>query len=163
MISIRDARAADTAVICAIYNDAVAHTTAVFDDVPRTLEAQQAWLVAKAEQGWPVLVAETDGRVVGYASFGSFRAWPAYRHTVENSIYVAPDCRGQGVGTHLLGPLLDRARDRRLHAVIAAITADNLASLRLHARFGYKEVGRFPEVGHKFERWLDVVFLQLLL
>jgi L-amino acid N-acyltransferase YncA len=163
MITVRDARTADSVAMCAIYNDAVAHTTAVFDDVPRTLEAQQAWLSAKGDQGWPVLVAETAGRVVGYASFGAFRAWPAYRHTVENSVYVAPDVRGQGVGTQLLGPLLDSARQRRLHAVIAAITADNQASLRLHARFGYREVGRFPEVGHKFERWLDVVFLQLLL
>src|SRR4051812_31819780 len=140
MPNVRDARAADSAIMCAIYNDAVAHTTAVFDDVPRTLEAQQAWLTAKADQGWPVLVAETGGRALGYASFGSFRAWPAYRHRVENSIYVAPDCRGQGVGKELLGPLIERARHRRVHAVIAAITADNQPSLRLHARFGYKEV-----------------------
>jgi L-amino acid N-acyltransferase YncA len=163
MIQVRDARPADAVAMREIYNDAVAHTTAVFDDVPRTLEAQQAWLTSKGDQGWPVLVAESGGRVVGYATFGAFRAWPAYRHTVENSIYVAPDRRGQGVGKGLLGPLLERARQRRVHAVIAAITADNEASLRLHARFGYREVGRFPEVGHKFERWLDVVFMELLL
>jgi len=163
MSTIRDAAARDAPAMCAIYNHAVAHTTAVFDDAPRTLEEQQAWLETKAQQGWPVLVAEVGGQAVGFASFGSFRAWPAHRHTVENSIYVAAEHRGQGVGQRLLAELLERARQRQVHAVIAAITSDNEPSLRLHARFGYREVGRFPEVGRKFDRWLDVVFLELLL
>jgi L-amino acid N-acyltransferase YncA len=161
--SIRDATADDAAGILPIYNDAVVNTTAVFDFAPRSLAAQQAWLTGKREQDLPVLVAEQDGQVVGFCSFGPFRPWPAYAHTVENAIYIAPDRRGTGIGTQLLTALLGRARQRDLHAIVAGITADNQASLRLHARFGYQPVAHFREVGRKFDRWLDLVFLELLL
>jgi L-amino acid N-acyltransferase YncA len=160
---VRDARPTDARDICDVYNDAVLNTTAVFDDAPRTLEAQSSWLAAKAAQALPVLVADEGGRVVGYCSFGPFRPWPAYLHTVENAIYVAPDRRGAGIGTLMLEPLLRRARQRNVHAVVAGITADNQASLRLHTRFGYTQVAHFREVGRKFDRWLDLVFLELLL
>src|SRR5262245_32308085 len=163
METIREARAGDAAAICAIYNDAVVNTTAVFDYRPRSLEAQQAWLASKREQDLPVLVAEEAGAVVGFASFGPFRPWPAYAHTVENAIYVAPDRRGGGVGGRLLPPLLDLMRARRLHAVVAGITADNEPSLRLHRRLGFVQVAHFREVGWKFDRWLDLLFLELML
>lgn len=163
MIHIRNATPDDAEAIRAIYNDAVANTTAVFDYEPRSIEAQMAWLAMKAEQNLPVLVAEETGRVLGYCSYGPFRPWPAYLHTVENAIYVAPDQRGKGIGRALLGPLLDIARQRGLHTMIAGITADNAASLRLHEAFGYAPAGLIREAGWKFERWLDLVFLQRML
>jgi phosphinothricin acetyltransferase len=162
-IEIRDARPQDAEAVCAIYNDAVINTTAVFDYAPRNIEAQQDWLRLKAEQNLPVLVAERDSRVLGYCSYGPFRPWPAYLYTVENAIYVAPDCRGQGIGKRLLPPLLEIARARGLRTMIAGITADNAASLRLHEAQGYSHAGLIREAGWKFERWLDLVFLQRML
>lgn len=160
MTSIRDATPDDAEAIRAIYNHAVAHTTAVFDYTPRKAEAQRTGMRTKAEQNLPVLVAEDAGRVVGYASYGPYRPWPAYLHSVENSVYVAPEHHGKGIGKALLGPLLDIARARGLHTVIAGITAGNEASLRLHQGFGFEPAGVVREAGWKFERWLDVIFLQ---
>jgi len=163
MIELREALTDDLEAILAIYNDAVVNTTAVYDYVPRPIEAQQAWFESKRTQGLPVLVAVEAGAVAGFASYGPFRPWPAYLHTVENSIYIAPGRRGRGIGTQLLGPLVETARSRGLHAMVAAIDATNEASLRLHRKFGFEQVGHFREVGWKFERWLDLVFLQVML
>jgi len=163
MIDIRDAAAGDLGAILAIYNDAVINTTAVYDYEPRTMEAQRKWLAAKYEQKLPVLVAEQDGAVVGFASYGPFRPWPAYLHTIENSVYVAPDRRGAGIGAALLGPLVVRARGGGYRTMVAGIDASNAASLRLHAKFGFVQVGHFREVGWKFDRWLDLVFMQKML
>jgi phosphinothricin acetyltransferase len=162
-IAIRDARETDLGAMLAIYNDAVLTTTAVYDYKPRSSEQQAAWFQAKREQSLPVLVAEDGNTVVGFASYGPFRPWPAYSHSVENSLYVAPECRGQGVGSLLLPALIARAADRGLHTMIAGIDATNAASLRLHAKFGFERVAQFREVGWKFERWLDLAFLQLML
>jgi phosphinothricin acetyltransferase len=162
-IAIRDAREADLASMLAIYNDAVLTTTAVYDYKPRSSEQQASWFQAKREQNLPVLVAEDGEMVVGFASYGPFRPWPAYLHSVENSLYVAPDRRGGGIGTLLLPALIQRAADRGLHTMIAGIDATNAASLRLHAKFGFERVALFREVGWKFERWLDLTFLQLML
>jgi phosphinothricin acetyltransferase len=163
MIEIRDAAAGDMAAILPIYNDAVVNTTAVYDYAPRSLDAQEKWYAAKREQNLPVLVATDEGRVVGFASYGPFRPWPAYLYTIENSIYVAPDQRGKGIGGALLGPLIERARAAGLHTMVAGIDASNEVSLKLHARFGFARVGQFKEVGWKFDRWLDLVFLQRML
>ena len=162
-IVIRDAREADLAAMLAIYNDAVLTTTAVYDYQPRSSEQQVAWFKAKQEQDLPVLVAEDGGAIVGFASYGPFRPWPAYLHSVENSLYVAPEQRGRGIGSALLPALIQRAADRGLHTMIAGIDATNAASLRLHAKFGFERVAQFREVGWKFERWLDLAFLQLML
>ena len=162
-IVIRDAREADLAAMLAIYNDAVLTTTAVYDYQPRSGEQQVAWFQAKQEQGLPVLVAEDGGAIAGFASYGPFRPWPAYLHSVENSLYVAPGQRGRGIGTALLPALIQRAAGRGLHTMIAGIDATNEASLRLHAKFGFERVAQFREVGWKFERWLDLAFLQLML
>jgi L-amino acid N-acyltransferase len=162
-VAIRDAREADLAALLAIYNDAVLTTTAVYDYKPRASEQQAAWFQAKREQSLPVLVAEDGSTVVGFASYGPFRPWPAYLHSVENSLYVAPDRRGGGIGSLLLPALIRHATDRGLHTMIAGIDATNAASLRLHAKFGFKRVAQFREVGWKFERWLDLAFLQLML
>jgi len=160
MITLRDATATDMAAILPIYNDAVVNTTAVFDYAPRSLEAQQGWFTAKQEQQLPVLLAVEGDAVLGFASYGPFRPWPAYRHTVENAIYIAPERRGQGIGKLLLPALFARAQAAGMHAMIAGITADNAASLRLHAQLGFREAGRLTEVGWKFERWLDLVFME---
>ena len=162
-IAIRDASDADLAAMLAIYNDAVLTTTAVYDYTPRQSEQQAAWFQAKREQSLPVLVAEDAGAVVGFASYGPFRPWPAYLHAVENSLYVAPECRGRGIGSVLLPALIRCAAARGLHTMIAGIDATNEASLRLHAKFGFERVALFREVGWKFERWLDLAFLQLML
>lgn len=164
MLLLRDAEPSDLAAILAIYNDAVLNTDAVYDETPRTAEVQERWFAAKREQGLPVLVAvDDDGAVAGFASYGPFRPWPGFRLTVENSLYVAAGRRGRGIGSRLLPALVERAAAAGFHAVVAGIDAGNAASLHLHARFGFTEVARMPEVGIKFGRWLDLVFLQRML
>jgi phosphinothricin acetyltransferase len=163
MIAIRQATEQDLPAILAIYNDAILTTTAVYDYQPHTLAMRQAWYDAKVAGGWPLFVADDAGAVVGFSSLGPFRAWAAYKYTVENSVYVAADRRGQGIGKLLLPPLIDAARRMEMHAIIAGIDATNVASYRLHQSFGFVEVAHFREVGYKFGRWLDLKFLELLL
>lgn len=163
MIDIRQATAQDLPAMLAIYNEAILTTTAVYDYYPHTLAMRQAWYDAKVAAGLPVFVAEDAGEVVGFSSLGPFRAWAAYKYTVENSIYVAADHRGQGIGKLLLAPLIEAARRLEMHAIIAGIDATNLVSYRLHQSFGFVEVAHFREVGYKFGRWLDLKFLELLL
>lgn len=157
---IRDATPTDLPAILTIYNDAVINTTAVYDYQPRDLAAQERWFTAKQEQRLPVLVAEIDGAVAGFASYGPFRAWPAYLYTVENSIYVAPSRRGQGIGGRLLPSLIARGQLAGMHAMVAGIDKDNAVSIRLHELCGFDYVGTFRQVGWKFGRWLDLVFMQ---
>ena len=160
-MTIRPATPADLPGILEIYNDAVLHTTASYDYEPRTLEHRAAWFEERTREGYPVFVAvEGVGRVAGWSALNPFHARFGYRFTAENSIYVAADRRGQGVGKLLLPPLIEGARVKQLHAIIAAIDAANEASLRLHAAFGFEKVGHFKETGFKFGRWLDVVYLE---
>lgn len=161
---IRDAGTADLDGILAIYNDAVQHTTAIWNDTPVDRANRAAWLAARTAAGYPVLVATAaDGAVLGYASFGDWRAFDGYRHTVEHSVYVHRDARGRGTGHALLAALTGRARALGKHVMVAAIDADNLASLALHRRLGFTETGRMPQVGCKFGRWLDLAWMQLRL
>jgi len=153
----------DLPAILEIYNDAVLNTTAVWNTVPVDLANRRAWSDARLAQGYPVLVAEVHGSVAGYASFGDWRAFDGYRHTVEHSIYVAAAWRGQGHGRALLGAILEAADGLGKHVVVGAIEAGNLASLSLHRDLGFVETARMPEVGRKFERWLDLVFVQKIL
>jgi phosphinothricin acetyltransferase len=162
-LDIRDADLNDLDGMLTIYNDVLATSTAIFSDIKRTTDEQQRWFDDRCAQGWPVLVACRGGALAGYASYGPFRSWPGYRHTVENSIYLTPSARGQGIGTQLLGALLQRAQSQRLHAVIAGIDGDNVGSMRLHEKLGFMKVAQFKEVGRKFDRWLDLVFYQRLL
>jgi len=163
MIIIREAREADLPALLAIYNHVVLHTTAVYTYEPQTMEARAAWYRDKVLAGYPVFVAEEDGRVVGFSSYGPFRAWPAYKYTIENSVYVLEGQRGKGIGKLLIQPLIGSAREKGFHAVIAGIDASNAASIRLHASFGFLEVAHFRQVGYKFGRWLDLTFMELLL
>ena len=163
MILIRDAVPADAAFILPIHNRAVRETTAVWNEAESDLAGREAWLAGRANAGFPVLVAEIDGAVAGYASYGDFRAWEGYRLTVEHSVYVASDRQGRGIGRALLTALIERARRAGKHAMIAGIEGGNAGSIALHTSLGFVEVGRLPQVGAKFGRWLDLVFLQLLL
>lgn len=162
-MQIRDAIPKDAAGIAAIYNDAVRNTTAILNDGEVDPANRAAWIAARQGIGYPVLVAEEAGRVLGYASFGDWRAFDGYRATVENSVYVASEVRGRGIARALLDDLLPRARILGKHVMIAGITAENEVSIRLHARLGFVETARMREVGQKFGRWLDLVFMEMRL
>jgi L-amino acid N-acyltransferase len=159
-VKIRDAGQADAAGILAIHNYAVRETAAVWSDAASDLASRLAWLADRTERGYPVLVAETAGRVVGYASFGDFRPWAGYRHTVENSIYLDPAVHRQGIGRALMETLIERGLSLNKHVMVAGIEATNTPSIRLHLSVGFREVGWMPQVGCKFGRWLDLVFMQ---
>jgi len=146
----------------AIYNLEVTESTVTFDLVPRTLEQQQAYLVARSG-AHAVLVAEDNGDVVGYASFSPYRDRPAYSTTVEDSVYVRRDQQGKGVGKLLLAELVALARSHGFHAIMARIVGGHDASIALHRALGFEFVGTEREVGRKFGRWLDVDVMQLLL
>jgi phosphinothricin acetyltransferase len=160
---IRPAIHTDLPGILEIYNDAILTTTASYDYEPRTLEQRRQWFDDRARDGYPVFVAESDtGRVVGWSALNPFHDRAGYRFTAENSVYVAADSRGRGLGKLLLAPLIEGATARGLHAIIAAIDAENAASIRLHAAFGFEKVGHFKQTGFKFGRWLDVVYMERL-
>lgn len=159
---LRPATPADAVATAAIYNHEVATSTVTFDLEPRSIDEQEAWLSARAG-ALEVVVAEVDGEVAGFASLSPYRDRPAYRPTVEDSVYVHQDHRGNGVGRALLEEIVAVARDRGFHSVMARIVGGHTASIRLHAAVGFEEVGLEREVGRKFGRWLDVVVMQLLL
>lgn len=159
---IRDAEEHDLEGIMAIYNDAVEHTTAIWNDTKVDLDNRLAWLADRRRSGYPVLVAVGDGgNVLGYASFGDWRPFDGYRHTVEHSVYVQADARGRGIGKALMKALIERAKAIGKHVMVAGIEAGNTGSIRLHEKLGFEQVGLLKEVGTKFGTWLDLAFLQL--
>jgi phosphinothricin acetyltransferase len=162
MADIRLANVADLESILEIYNHAIATTTAVFDSRPHTLETRRNWFKGKQSAELPVWVAVESEGVVGFATYGPFRAWPGYKYTIEHSVYVAERARRAGVGCSLMKVLLADAQQREYHTVVAGIVADNVASLRLHESLGFVEIAHFREVGYKFGRWQDLKFLQLI-
>ena len=158
-VRIRDAGAADAADIARIYNHYILETTATFDTDAKTDDERKAWL-ATHDAAHPVLVAETGGGVRAWGSLTKWAERPAWRHTVEVSVYVDLDARGRGLGGGLMTALLERARDVGHHTVIGQISAGNDASLELARRLGFEEAGRLHEVGRKFDQWLDVVLME---
>ncbi len=162
MVHVRYAAEQDLPEILTIYNDVIVNTSAVYDYEPHTLEMRTAWFNTKKEQGFPVFVAEEDGKILGLSSIGPFRAWAAYKYSVENSIYVADAARGKGIGKKLMPPLIESAKQLGMHTIVAGIDATNEASIKLHRYFGFEEVALFKEVGWKFNKWLDLKFLQLI-
>jgi len=157
---IRDATEEDLEGLVAIYNDVIATSTAIYSSAPVTLEERRRWWQARTAQGYPVLIARDAAGVAGFSTFGDFRSWPGYRFTVEHSVHVRADGRGRGLGTLLVQALLPRAAALGKHVMVAGVDAANAASIRFHERLGFEKSGHLREVGYKFDRWLDLVFLQ---
>jgi len=161
-VEIRDATEADLPAIRDLYDALIATTTVAWRDEPSTLEEQAEALAARTAAGYPTLVADVGGEVVGYTCCTTFRGdrFPGYRHTAELTVHVRGDRHGAGVGSRLIETLVERSRAIGLHVLVAAVDADNDASIRFHQRLGFEEVARMPEVGRKFDRWLTLVLLQ---
>jgi L-amino acid N-acyltransferase YncA len=162
-VEIRNAVSSDVEHITDIYNDVLRTSTAIFNDQPTTVDERRAYWAERTRRGYPMLVAADEGRVLGYATFGDFRAGPGYRHTVEGTIHVHASERGKGIGKLLLTELLGRARAAGKHVMIAGVDASNEVSLQFLQGFGFVQTGHLREVGYKFERYLDLVFLQRML
>lgn len=147
-----------------IFNDAILTSTALYDYQPRTMDTMRSWFAAKTAGHFPVIGIENDdGVLIGFGSYGAFRAFPAYKYTVEHSVYVHKDHRSHGVGRILMREIIGAAHSQGFHAVVGAIDAANSGSVALHQSLGFQHVGTMPQVGFKFGRWLDLAFYQLLL
>jgi L-amino acid N-acyltransferase YncA len=150
--------------ILAIFNDAIANSTALYDYKLRTPESMDSWFKAKAASRFPVLGAVNDaGQLLGFATYGTFRDRPAYKYSIEHSVYVSKDHRGKGVGLALMRQLIAAAVEQEYHAMIGGIDAANAASIALHEKLGFVHAGTIRHAGFKFGRWLDLAFYQLLL
>ncbi|WP_420839902.1 GNAT family N-acetyltransferase [Allorhizobium sonneratiae] len=160
---IRDAVETDLGPIRDIYNHAVETSTAIWNEVLVDLDNRRVWMEQRRARGFPVLVAERQGSVVGYASYGDWRPHDGYRHTVEHSVYVEKDQRGGGIGKSLMQALIEKAKAGGVHVMIGAIEAENRASIALHEKLGFHLVGIHREVGIKFGRWLDLAMMELKL
>ena len=163
MPTIRHARPEDASAIAAVWNPVILHTAATFNGVARTAEDIAGMMAARAADGDPWLVAEDSEGLLGFASFTRFRPGIGYAHTMEHTIILADRATGRGLGPRLMAELVDAARARGAHSLIAAISAENDPAIAFHARCGFVEVGRIPEAGRKFDRWLDLVLMQLRL
>ncbi|BAX60253.1 MULTISPECIES: GNAT family N-acetyltransferase [Burkholderia cepacia complex] len=152
------------AAILEILNDAIANSTALYDYQPRPPEAMVTWFATKRAGGFPVVGAvDASGTLLGFASWGTFRAFPAFKYTVEHSVYVHPDQRGRGLGELLLREVVRRAREAQVHVLVGCIDATNAGSIALHTKLGFVHSGTITEAGFKFGRWLDAAFYQLKL
>jgi phosphinothricin acetyltransferase len=158
---VRDATEADLPIVMEIYNDAVANTTAIWNEILVDLDNRKDWFAVRKGRGFPVLVATVNGAVAGYASYGDWRAFDGYRHTVEHSVYVHREFRGGGIGRLLMQELIVRAAQNSVHVMIAAIESENTASIALHEKLGFRIAGKFSEVGTKFGRWLNLTCMEL--
>lgn len=163
MITIRPAEEKDIAPMLEIYNYAILHTTSVYSYTAHTMEMRRKWFEEKKAANHPVLVAETDNKVAGFISYGPFRPWPAYKYTVEHSVHVHKDFRRQGIASLLLEKMIEIAKQNGVHAIIGGVDAANDASIKLHEQSGFKEVGCLKQVGYKFNQWLDLKFVELVL
>jgi L-amino acid N-acyltransferase len=148
--------------ILAILNEAIENSTAIYDYKARSAESMGGWFKSKELGRYPVVGVESeDGELLGFASYGAFRAWPAYKYTVEHSVYVHHAYRGQGLGSMLLGEVIVRARAQSIHVMVGGIDALNQPSIALHEKVGFVHAGAIRQAGFKFGRWLDLAFYQL--
>jgi L-amino acid N-acyltransferase YncA len=157
---IDDSSHQDLPEILAIYNEVIRNSTAVYTELELSPERGELWFESKRAGGYPFIVSKDASGITGFGTFAEFRAPPCYQHTVEHSVHVRRDCRGKGIGRKLVTELMARASAMQKHIMIAGIDADNVASIKLHESLGFVNVGHFYEVGFKFGRWLDLVFLQ---
>lgn len=162
-ILIREAEAADIPGILEIVNHSILHTTANYNYDPQTLAEQQKWYDEKREKDYPVFVADLDGKVIGFSTYGKFRERTGYRFTIEHSVYVADGNAGKGIGRLLLERLIEKAKQQGYHNMIGGIDASNLGSIEFHRKFGFEECGIIRQAAWKFDRWLDLLFMQLIL
>ena len=160
---IREAVLNDLPFILDIMNEAILNTTAIYEYETRPTEYIEAWYAKKVQDQEPVLVVELQGKVIAYGTYGRFRPRAAYQYTVEHSVYVHPGFHRQGFGALLLNALIELAQKQGYHTLIAGIDASNQSSYEFHKRYGFVEVARFKEVGFKFGRWLDLIFMQRML
>ena len=152
------------AAILEIFNEAILHSTALYDYRPRTAENMVSWFQAREAGGFPVIGVESEtGKLMGFASYGTFRAFPAYKYSVEHSVYVQKNHRGKGIGLALLERLIAAARAQDLHVMVGGIDAENAASIALHCKLGFSHAGTIRQAGFKFGRWLDLAYYQLIL
>jgi phosphinothricin acetyltransferase len=150
--------------ILEILNEAILNSTALYDYVPRPLESMEPWFNTKINNNFPVIGLTNDhNKLVAFGTYGTFRAWPAYKYTVEHSLYVHADHRGKGYGKIILQKLIEDATDQDYHNMVAGIDSLNTASKKLHESFGFGFCGQIKHAGYKFSRWLDLDFYQLVL
>jgi len=150
--------------ILEIFNNAIATSTALFDYRPRPQESMVGWFQAKEAGRFPVIGAiAPDGRLLGFATYGPFRAWPAYKYSVEHSVYVHKNHRGEGIGLALMRQLIEKAKEQQYHVMVGGIDVTNSGSIALHKRLGFVHAGTVRHAAFKFGKWLDLAFYQLLL
>lgn len=162
-IKIRRAENKDINEILEIVNYEILNSVVLYDYKARTYDQQFRWFEQKTADGMPVIVAENNNKVVGFGTYGIFRPWEAYQFSVEHSIYVNKNSRGTGIGRLILSELIEMAKEGGYHTMIAGVDGSNERSFEFHKKFGFKEIGTFKEVGFKFDKWLDLRFLQLFL
>lgn len=158
---IRLAQQRDAATILDIYNHAILHTTSVYKYEVESIGERQQWLLEKEAQSLPVFVLEEAGTVIGFATYGPFRVYPAYKFTIENSIYIHPNYGGKGAASKLMARLIEHAKNANYKTMIACIDAENEASIKLHEKFGFTYSGTLSNVGFKFDKWLNLALYQL--
>ena len=162
-VILREAQEKDLPEILEILNYNILHTTVIYNYNTKSIVEMQDWFLEKQNLKFPILVAELDNKVVGYGTFGQFRPHEAYRYCIEHSVYVAHQMQGNGIGKKLILELIALAKQNKYHNMVAGVDAENKFSIQFHKKLGFQEVGYLKEVGYKFDRWLDLVFLQLKL
>lgn len=160
---LRDAELSDLPAILNIYNECVLNTTICMVYEPHTLEYRTKWFNERKEKGHPVIVVQIEDDVVGFGSYAEFRSAPAYKYSVENTVYLDKRCRGRGVSKLIMDYLIKHAEDHDFHSIVAVINATNTVSIKLHEKYGFELVGKFKEIGFKFGEWVDISFYQLIL
>ncbi|HEY0053786.1 MAG TPA: GNAT family N-acetyltransferase [Pedobacter sp.] len=147
-----------------IFNDAILNSTALYDYQPRTMENMKTWFESKADKNYPIIgVIDEQDQLMGFGTYGMFRERPAYKYTVEHSLYIHKNFRGQGLGKIILREIIDNATNQNYHCLVAGIDSTNEASIKLHKIFGFEFCGKMKQVGYKFSKWLDLEFYQLIL
>lgn len=158
---IREAIENDILEILDIYNAAILNTTSVYDYNAHTFQDRKQWYKKKKQEGYPILVYEANNKVVGFATFGPFREWPAYKYSVEHSIYVHERCRNKGIGTLLIKEIIRITNEREFATLVAGIDEANENSVKMHEKLGFKHSGTINKAGYKFGKWLNLAFYQL--